>query len=409
MIVRGRASTLSPAHPTLDRVGRVTIENLTKDFPGPGNQVLRALSGFSVTIERGELVVVVGPSGCGKTTALRLIAGLEAPTRGDIWMDGQPLNGLAPKHRDIAMVFQSPALYPHMNVRENLAFGLRLRGTPEPDMSKRLGEAVEALGLGPLLDRSPSGLSGGEQQKVALGRALVLQPKLFLLDEPLSHLDPPTRCELRRDIARLQRSLGITMLYVTHDQSEAMALASRLIVMRAGEVQQVGKSLEVYARPANLFTAGFIGSPPMNLLPVESRTEQGQYFISSAGKPPDELNWALPGPMTNLASHTARAPLVLGVRPEHLHPGNPNDGPRGSNPALVRIRTSVTWVEHLGADTLVHSRLPSGTALVWRAREEIPSEEGSEILLFAEADKVVLFDGVTGNAFSPSPAPAALV
>ncbi len=247
-------------------VARVELEQLTKVFHGQRGALVQALNGVNLAVEQGELLVLVGPSGCGKTTLLRLVAGLEEPTAGTVRIDGKTMNGISPGKRDVAMVFQSPALYPHMSAYENMAFGLKLRGVANRERDARVREAAEWLGLAHCLERRPMELSGGERQRVALGRAIARRPKVILLDEPLSNLDAPLRTRMRLDLARLQQGVGMTMIYVTHDQTEALALGGRVAVMRLGLLQQVGNPQEVYGRPASQFVAEFLGIPPMNFL-----------------------------------------------------------------------------------------------------------------------------------------------
>jgi ABC-type sugar transport system ATPase subunit len=238
-------------------MARVLLENISKNYAGPKRAVIRAVHGFSLDVADGECVVILGPSGCGKTTTLRLIAGLEDLDTGNISIDGRLMNGVEPHERDVAMVFQQPALYPHMTAYENMAFGLKLRKVPAAEIERRVRQAADMLGLSARLDHAPRELSGGERQRVSIGRALVREPKLFLFDEPLTHLDAPLRVQLRVEIARLQRSLRATTIYVTHDQAEARALADRIVVMNAGEIQQVGTPQQIADWPANEFVAGF--------------------------------------------------------------------------------------------------------------------------------------------------------
>ena len=305
----------------------VRLTNVGKDFGKA-----RILQGVSVDFPNNALTVVVGPSGCGKSTVLRLIAGLEVPSEGEIFIDGNPVSRVAPFARGVGMVFQSYALYPHMTVRENMLFGLTSLRLPKPEMEARLHRATEMLDLGPYLDRKPKQLSGGQRQRVAMGRAIVRQPRVFLFDEPLSNLDAALRGKMRLEIARLRETLNATMIYVTHDQVEAMTLAHRIVVLRAGKVEQIGTPLEVYHRPANRFVASFLGSPAMNFVPV----------LPSAGS-----GLTLPdGGQLPLQAHETAS--TLGVRPEHLSLGAE---------CPLRFRGTVFAVEQLGDQVLVHLRL----------------------------------------------------
>jgi len=244
-------------------MARVVLEAVTKRFSGSNGAAVVAVNRASLTLDDKELLALVGPSGCGKTTTLRLIAGLESPDEGAISLDGKVINGISPKDRDVAMVFQSHALYPHMTALENMAFGLRLRRVPRPECLRRVRETAELLGIADLLGRRPAALSGGESQRVALGRALVRRPQVLLLDEPLSHLDSPLRRELRRELLRLHRELGLTILLVTHDQAEALALGQRVAVMHRGAIEQIAAPAELRARPATPFVAGFLDERPI--------------------------------------------------------------------------------------------------------------------------------------------------
>src|ERR1035437_1276222 len=303
-------------------MAQVVLEHLTKVFQGPGGEQVRAVDDACLVVEDQELLVLVGPSGCGKTTTLRLIAGLEEPTTGTISINGQVVNDLPPKARDIAMVFQNHALYPHMSAYENMEFGLTLRHHPKAEIDKRVRDAAQILDLTACLDRKPSALSGGQRQRVALGRAMVRQPKLFLLDEPLSNLDTQTRLQMRAEIARLHTRLAATMVYVTHDQVEALTLGHRIAVMQAGKIQQVADPMTLYRQPANLFVAGFIGSPPIKFFhgPLLAKGET-LCFQEQASKSP-----GLPNPLTvRLADASAPPlrpyvgqPVVFGIRPENV-------------------------------------------------------------------------------------------
>jgi len=325
------------APPDNDRMATVAIENLTKIFPGPRGTRVRALDGLSLTVESGEFVVLVGPSGSGKTTALRLIAGLEEATSGTVSIDGKVLDGVPPKDRDIAMVFQNGALYPHMTARENLAFGLKLRKFPRAEIETRVEEAAGVLGLGPCLERKPQELSGGQRQRVALGRAMVRQPKVFLFDEPLANLDPQMRLQLRAELSRIHTRLGATMIYVTHDQVEAMTLGDRIAVMKEGALQQAAGPMQLYERPANMFVAGFIGSPPMNFFhgnlvtegdglffEEETRTAasapQGQCGIAANLSLSSQKGGARPAGSTCVVPFEGRGEEVKGVRDQNPSP-----------------------------------------------------------------------------------------
>jgi len=325
-------------------MAEIVLHGITKRFPD-GTTAVRSLD---LSIADGELMVLVGPSGCGKTTALRMVAGLEEVTEGTILIDGQAVNDAEPRDRDIAMVFQSYALYPHLTVRDNMAFSLKYRKTPKPEIRRRVAEAAQILELEELLGRKPRQLSGGQRQRVAMGRAIVRQPRAFLMDEPLSNLDAKLRVQMRAEIAKLQRSLGVTTIYVTHDQTEAMTLGSRVAVLRHGVLQQVAAPQELYARPANLFVAGFIGSPAMNL--IEARLERGPG-----------------GPEVIFGAHRLRVPervlrehsalekylgrgVVVGIRPEHLEDAAfvPDPAPESVLDVSVELR------EELGSEVNAH-------------------------------------------------------
>jgi len=317
-------------------MARLTLRGLTKSYPDG----TRVLDGLDLEVEDGELVVLVGPSGCGKSTVLRIVAGLLEPSAGDVLIDGRRVNDLAPAERDVAMVFQSYALYPHMTVAANLAFPLRMARVPRPEIAARVAEVAAGLSLEALLGRKPSALSGGQMQRVALGRALVRRPRLFLFDEPLSNLDPKLREALRRELAALHASTGTTALYVTHDQAEAMTLGARICVLERGRALQVGPPLDVFARPATAFVAGFIGSPAMNLLAGEVRAER---FTCGA------LELPCPG--------LRDGPLQLGIRPQHVA-ALPD--PRGP--------FTVVALEAVGTDAHLWARLQGSRELTVAAR-----------------------------------------
>ncbi len=365
----------------------VALRNVTKEFPGG----TFALDDLSLDVPDGEFLILVGPSGCGKTTALRLIAGLEKPTSGQIRIGERVVNGVSPRDRDIAMVFQNYALYPHMTVYKNLAFGLRERRTPRAEIDRRVREISAVLSLDELLKRRPAQLSGGQRQRVAMGRALVREPKVFLLDEPLSNLDAKLRVQMRAELKRLHQRLGITTVYVTHDQVEAMTLADRIVVMSAGKAQQIGPPQEVFRRPANIFVAGFIGSPAMNL--IRGTACDGQIVA---------------GELTLRRDGVADGEIVVGVRPESLSPL------RGDLPYLD---LSVDLVEPLGESALVHGTV-AGTVVRSGAEEEKEilvggssrapitaiftaadqPRTGDRVRIGIEPERIYLFDRRTGQA-----------
>jgi multiple sugar transport system ATP-binding protein len=358
----------------------VTLHRIRKIYEEAGQQHV-AVRDLDLAIADGEFVVLVGPSGCGKSTTLRMIAGLESISSGELRIGGRVVNQVPAKERDIAMVFQNYALYPHMTAYDNMAFALALRKFRKQEIDRRVRDAAGVLGIEPLLAKRPRQMSGGERQRVALGRALVRQPQVFLFDEPLSNLDAKLRVQMRREIARLHQQLGTTMIYVTHDQVEAMTLGDRIAVLNRGEMQQVDTPTELYQRPGNTFVAGFIGTPPMNLLP-------GELTGSSVQVSGTEWNVRLPGGAA-LPADTTR-PVVLGIRPEDLEHGEPHaDGP----PNLVSAR--VELVELLGGEVLVHlSRGPVDLT----ARLPAPYRgDGGELQLMLPADRLHLFDAKSGQ------------
>ena len=364
------------------------MEGVRLDKVGKSYGTTRVLAGLDLDVLAGEFLVLVGPSGCGKSTALRLIAGLDEPTEGTISIGGRVVNGVAPRDRDIAMVFQSYALYPHMTVRENLSFGLEMRKVPRQEAEERLRDAAEYLGLSPYLDRTPRQLSGGQRQRVALGRALVRRPALFLFDEPLSNLDAALRVQMRAELARLQERYATTSIYVTHDQVEAMTLGHRIAVLNDGLLQQVGAPLDVYRNPQNLFVAGFLGTPPINRLPA--RVEEGGAALSGDG-------FVLPIPPDLRAVTAGREGLrvVVGIRPEHLY----------EEPGLGRapLDVAVAMVEPLGHEVIVHGFVgaPPGTAVAARVAPARPPESGARLALYADVAALHLFDAETGLRLSP--------
>jgi sn-glycerol 3-phosphate transport system ATP-binding protein len=335
---------------------------------------LQVIHGVDVAIADGEFIVIVGPSGCGKSTLLRMVAGLETVSEGEIAIGGKRVNEVEPKDRNIAMVFQNYALYPHMSVYDNMAYGLKIRKFAKDDIEKRVQRAAKILELGPFLQRKPKELSGGQRQRVAMGRAIVREPAAFLFDEPLSNLDAKLRVQMRLEIQKLHRNLRTTSVFVTHDQVEAMTLADRMIVMNAGRVEQVGRPIEVYDDPASLFVAGFIGSPAMNFLPGRFDAATGMVRLAEGVAVP--LPEALRG--------AAKAEVTVGVRPEHLE-----RDPRGL------FRFPVETVEALGADSLVHG--VSGEApLVARVDGHETPEPGAAIAFQPMPGRLYFFDTASG-------------
>ena len=356
----------APAGARDNAVAHVELDRVAKRYEN-GFEAVKAVTLF---IERGEMIVLVGPSGCGKTTTLRMVAGLESITEGELRMAGRRVNDLPPRDRDVAMVFQSYALYPHMTVRENMAFGLRLRKLPEPEIAKRVDEAAQILGLTELLDRKPKEMSGGQRQRVAMGRAIVRQAGIFLFDEPLSNLDAKLRGQMRLEVSRLHRRLGATSLYVTHDQVEAMTLADRIVLMKKGEVQQIGAPLDLYDRPANLFVATFLGSPGMNLLKAE---RQGDALVGAG--------FRLPVPAS---LKTPTGPVILGVRPQHVAVTPPADG-------WAPVRGAIDVVEPLGSETWVTCSV-DGQTLTGRADPSFSARAGEPLEMYVDVSHLHVFD-----------------
>jgi multiple sugar transport system ATP-binding protein len=308
----------------------------------------RAVEDLNVQVEDGEFLVFVGPSGCGKTTALRMIAGLEVISEGELRIGDRVVNSVPPRDRDVAMVFQSYALYPHLSVRDNIAFGLKLRKMPKPEIRKRVEQAAQVLGLTEYLDRKPRNLSGGQRQRVAMGRAIVREPQVFLMDEPLSNLDAKLRVQMRTEIARIQRDLAVTTVYVTHDQTEAMTLGDRVAVMKKGALQQIAPPQELYDRPANIFVAGFIGSPAMNLMTgTLHRTDAGEFQLQ-LGSQTVLLPAAVIAARPALSDYLDR-PVVVGVRPEDMDDAALHPGADGTT-----LRSVADLIEPLGSDLIVH-------------------------------------------------------
>ena len=359
-------------------MGAVTLSGVRKVY----NNGHVAVHAADIAAHDGELLVLVGPSGCGKSTLLRLIAGLEEVSAGRIEVGTRDVTHLAPRDRDIAMVFQSYALYPHMTVEQNLGFGLKLRGIDAQESRGRVAAAAKMLDLASVLDRLPKQLSGGQRQRVALGRALVRQPQVFLLDEPLSNLDAKLRGAMRTEIARLHRSLHTTMIYVTHDQVEAMTLGQRIVVMDAGVVQQIDAPMRIYQRPVNLFVAGFLGNPAMNLLRGRLQRHSPLVLCEQDAKLP------VPEQLGALLAAGGEREIVLGIRPEDLH----RERPAGE---VLELDAIVELIEVVGNEAFLHLR--SGPwALVARVAPEGLPESGARLKLYAPRAKLHCFDGKSG-------------
>ena len=358
-------------------MAEVEFRNVSKRF-GRSPYVIRDLS---LDVDHGEFLVLVGPSGCGKSTTLRMLAGLETITDGEVLIDGRRVNELHPRDRDVAMVFQNYALYPHMSVRQNMALNLRVRSVAREEIVRRVDHAARILGIEELLDRHPSELSGGQKQRVAVGRAIVREPKVFLFDEPLSNLDAQLRVQMRTEIGALHARLGATMIYVTHDQVEAMTLGSRIAVMLDGTVQQVARPLELFNEPANMFVAGFIGSPPMNFVRGAIRRDNGLSFVSTDGA-------VACGAPPALDAYAGRD-VVLGVRPEHLRPATPQEG---------RFEAALTRVEPLGSELILY--LDAGVnELVCRLPADVPLGD-SRLHLTCAVEVLRFFDPETERRIS---------
>jgi multiple sugar transport system ATP-binding protein len=367
----------------LEPVATVAFNNVSKVYPDG----TRAVSGMDLASQDGEFIVLVGPSGCGKTTALRMVAGLEDISEGEIRIGERVVNYVPPRDRDIAMVFQSYALYPHLSVRENMAFGLKLRKLDKAEVGRRVEDAAQTLGLDELLDKKPRALSGGQRQRVAMGRAIVREPQAFLMDEPLSNLDAKLRVQVRAEISALQRKLGVTTIYVTHDQIEAMTMGDRVAVMRKGELQQVAEPQELYDRPVNVFVAGFIGSPAMNLL--EARLEQNDGRVEAAiGDQRIALDPELLSDKPALRSFEGRD-VIVGIRPEELE-----DAEVASDaPADRRLKGAVELREALGSEVQAHVSISGRQAVTEDVRElagDIGTEPGGGARLASGSEEAVV-------------------
>jgi multiple sugar transport system ATP-binding protein len=370
----------------------LAVQELSKQYP---NSRELAVKEVSFTVEHGEFMVLLGPSGCGKSSVLRMIAGLEPITAGTVSIDGRVVNAVPARDRDIAMVFQSYALYPHMNVYDNLAFGLRRRGVEQAELDQRVQAAAAKLSLLPFLQRKPQALSGGQRQRVALGRAIVRNPKVFLFDEPLSNLDAALRVTTRNELIRQQDELGTTTVYVTHDQVEAMTMGDRICIMNGGEVVQIGRPLEVYRNPVDTFVARFLGNPQMNMLAGRLETQEERAVLGLAGIP-----LRLPRKISPGLAQYAGGRVLVGVRPEDIY----DAPPAGFDGRLAQLPVRVVAVESLGSETLLVLFVAgSGEELMARVGRETALRSGDESMVFVDVSALHLFDPATTKAIEWRP------
>ncbi|TDO97560.1 ABC transporter ATP-binding protein [Marinomonas balearica] len=360
-------------------MANLVIENVKKRYGQ--NEILK---GINISIETGEFLILVGPSGCGKSTLMNSIAGLEEVSDGRIMIDGQDVTFASPKDRDIAMVFQSYALYPNMTVAENISFGLEMRKVPKEEREKEVSRVADMLQIGHLLKRKPAQLSGGQRQRVAMGRALARRPKMYLFDEPLSNLDAKLRVEMRTEIKKLHQKLGTTIVYVTHDQIEAMTLADRIAVMKDGEVQQLGTPQEIYDDPANLFVAGFMGSPAMNFIPAQVVEQNGVCALSLK----TQSNVVLPFPKPDALSGHLGQTVLLGLRPEMITEPQPH---KEGLEFVVKADIEVEVTEPMGADTMIVTRIENAEVNC-RSNPAYSAQPGDTIAMMFDTSKAVVFD-----------------
>ena len=373
----------------------LTLKNIYKKYPGG----VVAVSDVNLEIRDKEFIVLVGPSGCGKSTTLRMIAGLEEISEGELYIGDRLVNDIAPKDRDIAMVFQNYALYPHMTVFENMAFGLKLRKVPKEEIERKVNEAAKILDLTHLLDRKPKAMSGGQRQRVALGRAIVRSPKVFLLDEPLSNLDAKLRAQMRTEIAKIHKKLGTTFIYVTHDQTEAMTMGDRIVCMKDGFVQQVDTPQHLYENPVNKFVAGFLGSPQMNFIDAVLKEEYGQYIVefgSEDTKTRSGVKYQIIVPeskVTDELGNYVGKEIILGVRPESIH----DEEMYLSNASTGVIDAYVEITEMMGAETYLYL-VCEGVKLTARVSPRSTAKSGDEIKVAIDPNRIHIFDKETEKA-----------
>lgn len=352
-------------------MSKIQLIDLSKQYDKQGTKII---DGFNLAIKEREFIVIVGPSGCGKSTLLRMIAGLEPITGGELWMNQRLVNAVPPKDRDIAMVFQNYALYPHLSIFDNIAFSLKIRKRPKKEIKKQVVKTAEILGLTPYLKRKPKDLSGGQKQRVALGRAIVRDANIFLMDEPLSNLDAKLRVQMREEIIGLHRRLQATTIYVTHDQTEAMTMATRIVVLKDGTIQQIGTPQEVYQQPENMFVAGFLGAPPMNFI-------KGYIKEHRLHLPSGEVIQQTANPVVEDGD------VVIGIRPEHMQLGN-----RG-------IKITVDYKEMMGADLYIHGHIQDSKIII-RASPDQSIHEGDVVFIHFQEQKIHLFDPKTEEAIA---------
>ena len=355
-------------------MGKVVFKNIKKVYPG---NVL-AVKDFNLEIEDKEFIVLVGPSGCGKSTVLRMTAGLENITEGDLIIDGKKINEVAPKDRDIAMVFQNYALYPHMTVYENMAMGLKLRKIPKKEIDSKIRYVAKLIKIEELLNRKPKALSGGQQQRVALGRAIVRNPNVFLMDEPLSNLDAKLRVQMRTEIIKLHNELATTFIYVTHDQTEAMTMGTKIVVMKDGLIQQVASPMEIYDNPVNIFVAGFIGTPQMNFVDVKISIDNENTYMKFRN---EKLKLKTSKFLLNMKGRYDE--MILGIRPEHIH-----IEPIENSIELVGV---IDVIEHMGAETYIHIHI-NDEKLIVKIPYEVNKKAGDKIKIFIDEGKLYLFN-----------------
>jgi len=368
----------------------LSLKNIYKKYPGG----VTAVSDFNLEIKDKEFIILVGPSGCGKSTTLRMVAGLEEISSGELYIGDRLVNDVAPKDRDIAMVFQNYALYPHMTVFENMAFGLKLRKTPKEEIRRRVEEAARILDIAHLLDRKPKALSGGQRQRVALGRAIVREPKVFLLDEPLSNLDAKLRAQMRTEISKLHQKLGTTFIYVTHDQTEAMTMGDRIVVMKDGLIQQVDSPNNLYLRPGNMFVAGFIGSPQMNFIDAKIIKKDGKFFAqfgSEDTKTKRGIKYDIPLPESKneggVLENYVDKEVIMGIRPEDVH----DEARHLEAFADCHIKAKVEVTELMGAEIFLYVN-SEGSSLTARVEPTSTARPGDEIDMVLDNNKIHLFD-----------------